>query len=223
MLYEDLISRINDCWKKACIKWNLPVEDFQSVTRNEEKAKKTDYFKKVEKAFKNKKNADNIDVKGLIRKCALFDSAGSNSIKANYLVNVIAHNCSGLVADYELVGLRFELESKTEDQTVDYRAFFGKLDAEEKEKLKALEKQDSKVADFEAVLLKICKLIQERESNIEHTFSVFTKQDGCIDPVRLRKLFEVIGFSCKDHEFDAIIQNAASRGENSILAFNLMR
>ena len=140
-----------------------------------------------------------------------------------YLVNVIAHNCSGLVADYELVGLRFELESKTEDQTVDYRAFFGKLDAEEKEKLKALEKQDSKVADFEAVLLKICKLIQERESNIEHTFSVFTKQDGCIDPVRLRKLFEVIGFSCKDHEFDAIIQNAASRGENSILAFNLMR
>lgn len=136
--YDQLISRVNDCWKKACIKWNLPVQDFQSMAKNDEKAKKTDYVKRVHKALK--KNVGKIDIKGLIRKCALFDSAGSNSIKANYLVNVISHNCSGLVAEYELIGLRFELESKTEDQTVDYRAFFNKLDDEEKKQLKAVKK-----------------------------------------------------------------------------------
>ena len=73
----------------------------------------------------------------LVKLCKLFDTAGSNSIKANYLVNIIAHNCGAMLADYELVGLRFELESKTEDQTVDYRAFFESLDSQGKELKKA--------------------------------------------------------------------------------------
>lgn len=79
------------------------------------------------------------------------------------------------------------------------------------------------MADFEAVLIKISQLVKERETNIQHIFSVFTKPNGCIEPIHLEKIFEVIGFKCKDHEFDTILQNAATQGENQIQAFNLMR
>ena len=133
--YDDLITRINDCWKKACILWNLPVIDYKAMSSDALISTKTDYVKRLKAAFKN--NAGSIDAPRLIRLCKLFDSAGSNSLKANYLVNIIAHNCTGILADYELVGLRFELESKTEDQTVDYRAFFESLDGQRKEIKKA--------------------------------------------------------------------------------------
>ena len=70
--------------------------------------------------------------------------------------------------------------------------------------------QASSEAEYEKILLRICKLVTLKDdNNIEHIFSVFSKQDGCIDSSRLRKLFEVIGFNCKDLEFDTILQNAA--------------
>ena len=125
---DDLIAQMNQCKKKQY----GSEEGGQVVSQDSsepggdahdtEMIQKLDFFSKIAKAIRNR--GDSINVKDLKKKCKQFDQAGSGSIKVYHLINVLNHNLPGIFSENDLVGLQFELETLSYDQTVDYKEFF---------------------------------------------------------------------------------------------------
>ena len=129
MHIDDLIAQMNQCKKGHY----GSEEAGQVATVNNssepggdkhdtEMLQKLDFFSKIAKTIRNL--GDSISVKELKRKCKQFDQAGTGSIKVYHLINILNHNMPGIFQESDLVGLQFELETLSYDQTVDYKEFF---------------------------------------------------------------------------------------------------
>lgn len=86
-----------------------------------EAIKNTDFFARVSK--KIQKHAKTIDKYALLEKFREFDSAETGLIKASFLVQVLSHNLPHVFDQSDLIGLQFELECLSYDQTADYSEF----------------------------------------------------------------------------------------------------
>ena len=238
---EDLITRMKACKNKQYGLMNTTSDaqaadgdgEAAAAGRDLETIQKTDFFTKLTK--KIRKNADSIDVKDLVKKCKQFDDATSHCIKVYHLINVLNHNLPGMFPESDLIGLQYELESLSYDQTVDYRDFFniffindqatkGRKGEKEDFKLEIQKKQSAyTLMDYEEVLSSISVHVRDLGLDLEHIFGIFTKQGGFIEYFHIRKIFELIDFPITDKEFDIITLYADETGVGTILAYDLMQ
>ena len=235
---DDLIAQMNQCKKKQYGSEEggqvVPHDSSEpgGDAHDTEMIQKQDFFSKIAKAIRNR--GDSINVKDLKKKCKQFDQAGTGSIKVYHLINVLNHNLPGTFSGNDLVGLQFELETLSYDQTVDYKEFFHIYFGEDQSaKQRRAEKEDFKIEwqkksayslmDYEEILARISSTVNELNLDLDHIFGIFTKQGGFIEYHHLRKIFELIGFEFSDKDFEIITLYADETGVGTILAYDLMQ
>lgn len=115
------------------------------------------------------------------------------------------------------MGLQYELECLTYDQSVDYAEFVNIFISEGNGVKKVgmvaelkldLKKNSYSLYDYEDLLSRISIHVKNLGLDLEKIFCIFSKNQSFIKYGDLRKIFELIDFNISEAEFDLMIMFA---------------